>query len=214
MYKDMIDLLDLLPQVICMAEEGDGEGDPDDNPDEQEQQQEQQEDKSGEDVSGLKSALQKEREANRAKDKQLKAFQKAQADAEKAKMDDVDRLTAERDGSVEKAAKLATAWRDRSIRDAILDEARKLNFIDPSDALNIDRSVISYEQDDDDPSDVDIDLKTVTAAVKKLATEKKHLIRTGTDDGHPSGSGFGGSGKRTQKEKDEELLERYPSLRG
>ena len=95
---------------------------------------------------------------------------------------------------------------------AIEDEAKKQKFIDPSDAINgVDRSKLVYDQDDEDPTDIDIDLTSVVAEVKRLAASKPHFITRGTDDGEPSGSGFGGS-KKQKKSSEDQMRELYPSL--
>lgn len=166
------------------------------------------------DVTGLKSALEKERAANKQKDKELKALRKAKEAKENAEKSDVERAETERATAVAKAEKLAEGFLRTNINGAIRRAAEKAGFIDPDDAVgSINRDDITFEQDDDDPSDVDIDQKSVDKAVKALATKKPHFVKTGTSDGEPSGSQFGGSKQKGKKSSDDELRERYPSLR-
>lgn len=177
------------------GDEGDGEGD--------EQKP---------DVTGLKSALAKERAENKRKDKELKRLQKAQQAKEDAEKSDLEKAQGEAEANKAKAEKLAAGFLKTSLNSAIRAEAEKAGFIDIDDALNgISRDDLEFEQDEDDPSDVDIDLKSVQKAVKALATKKPHFLKKGTDDGEPSGSQFGGS-KKKKKSSDDELRERYPSL--
>ena len=197
------------------GESGDGEGDDDSGEGEEEPggASGDADDDSKPDVSGLKSALAKERSENKAKEKELRALRKAQTAAENAKKSDLERAQGEAEANKAKAEKLAAGFLRTSLHGAIRAEAQRQGFIDVEDALaGISQDDLTFEQDEDDPSEVDIDLKSVTKAVKALATKKPHFIKSGTDDGEPSGSQFGGSKKKT-KTSDDELRERYPSLR-
>lgn len=166
------------------------------------------------DVSGLKSALEKERAANKQKDKELKALRKAREAEENAKKSDLEKAQAEAEANKTKAEKLAAGFLKTNINGAIRRAAEKAGFIDPDDALaGISRDDITFEQDEDDPSDVTVDQKSVDRAVKALATKKPHFVKRGTDDGEPSGSQFGGSKPKSKKSSDDQLRERYPSLR-
>lgn len=185
---------------------GDGDGDAGDGSDGDEGEKP--------DVKGLKSALEKERAANKQKDKELKALRKAKEAKENAEKSDVERAEAERTAAVAKAEKLAEGFLKTNINGAIRRAAEKAGFIDPDDAVgSISREDITFEQDEDDPSDVDIDQKSVEKAVKALATKKPHFVKSGTDDGGASGSQFGGSKPKGKKSSDDQLRERYPSLR-
>lgn len=222
-----VKLDELLPYIIIGAEDGDegGDGDPGDSGDGSgdgdsgegdgepgDGEGEHGEDGDKPDVTGLKSALAKERAANKAKDKELKRLQKVQKAEEDAKKSDLEKAQGEAEANKAKAEKLAAGFLRTNLNSAIRAEAEKAGFIDVDDALNgISRDDLEYEQDEDDPSDVDIDLKSVQKAVKALATKKPHFIKKGTDDGEPSGSQFGGTRKK-KKSSDDELRERYPSL--
>lgn len=225
--SELID--NLLPYIIIGAEgdEGDGEGEGqqgsgesgtgdgegDEGEGNGEPQGEPGDNNSGPDVAGLKSALEKERKANREKEKELKALRKAKEAEENAKKSDLERAQAEAEANKTKAERLAEGFLRNSLHTAIRNEAQKLGFIDVEDAIaGVSRDDLSFEQDEDDPSDIDIDMKSVTKAVKALAAKKPHFIKTGTEDGEPSGSQFGGS-KQKKKTSDDQLRDKYPSLR-
>lgn len=191
-------------------DDGDGDGDDDLPPDN--------------DVSGLKSALQKEREQRKSAAKELRTLTKQFRDAQKRldELDDKDKSEVEKAtkalaAAQEKTTKLASRLRTQAVDALIERHARDMKFIDVDDALSgVDRSKIEVEQDDDDPSDITVDAKTVKAAVKALADKKKHLIQSeGDGSGGPSGSRFGG-GSNKSGDKDAEkarLKELYPALR-
>jgi hypothetical protein len=173
------------------------------------------------DTAGLKSALQKERDGRKAMEKELARYKKAEQDKADADKSEVDRATTQAQRAEEKAAKLAVGFKDSAVRSAILSAAGKAKFLDPSDALRPEViAAIGVEQDEDDPTNVTIDEATVTAAVKKLATEKKHYIGTGngqTQQQKPpkSGSSFGGNNNQGQGDPEKAaLLAKYPALRG
>lgn len=162
-------------------------------------------------VKGLKSALAAERKANKEAAKKLKAFEDAEEERANANKSEVEKANAAAEKATTKAAKLASGLLKRDL-DAAIKAAAK-DFIDPNDALElVDRSSLVFEQDDEDPTDITIDEKTVIAAVKSLAAKKPHFLKTGTDDGEASGSQFG-TQKKQKSKADEAYLERYPSLR-
>lgn len=173
-------------------------------------------DKGEEDVAGLKSALAKERENNKnlkQAEKDLKAAQARLKEIDDKDKSDGEKATEAATKAAEKVTKLATRLRDQALDTIIEREARKAGFKDTDDALKlVDRSSIGVEQDEDDPSDVQIDDKSVKAAVEKLAKAKEHLLG-GEGDGAPSGSKFGGGKKNTKEASDAELTKKYPALR-
>ena len=118
-------------------------------------------------VQGLKSALEAERNRAKANEKELKQLQKEKEERELADKTELEKLQITSKKDKEKAEKLATGYRNRIIGDAIKSAAT--DFIDSIDAIEgVDWSEISYEQDEDDPSVVTVDQKSVEAAVKKL----------------------------------------------
>lgn len=164
-------------------------------------------------VKGLKAALAAERKKNAALEKKQKAADKAKADAELAEKSEVEQAQIKIQQAEERAQKLANGFLQSNINAAIREAAKDLGFIDTDDAIaGVERSGIVYEQDDDDPSEVEVDTASVVVAVKALAKKKPHFVRTGTDDGEPTGGQFGGSRKK-KKTTDDALKEKYSALR-
>lgn len=173
-----------------------------------------------EDVSGLKSALQKEREEKKALEKELKAFRKTKEESELAEKSEVEQATTKAQKAEAKAAKLAEGFRKNAVNQAILKAASNAKFRDPSDALRPEvLAAISVEQDEDDPTNITVDEKTVTEAIKALAKSKPHYLATENGQGNQqrqapkSGSQFGGSGTQSNLTADEQALaKKYPAL--
>lgn len=169
----------------------------------------------------VKKALLAERRQRKQAEKERKRLER---EANRRKQEDDDRKAAEegelaaertkRERAEARAVKLAEGFRTSAVNAAIERAARDAKFIDVDDALaGVDRSKITVEQDEDEPQDITIDAKTVSAVVKELARRKPHLVRGGTSDGNPTGSQFGGTGKGGKKTDEETLKEQYPSLR-
>lgn len=164
------------------------------------------------DNSGLKSALQKEREQRKTLERQVKALTKAQEEKENADKTEVERATAAEKKAAEKVAALADRLLTTSLDNAITKAANAAKFRDPDDALAlISRSELKFEQDEDNPADIEVDVKSIETAVKALAAKKPHLILADGDES-PSGGKFNG-GRKDQKQLDEAALKaKYPSL--
>jgi hypothetical protein len=195
--------------------EGEPEGDPEEKPDEEDEGL-----PDDKDVEGLKSALQKERKTAKEKTRAERTLAKQLAEAQK-KLDEIadkdksegEKATKAAQAAQTKVAKLAEGLKKTRLDAAIEKVARELKFKDTDDAISlVDRSSIEVEQDEDDPSDITIDAKTVKAAVKALADKKKHLVgEEGSDE--PSGSKFpAGGGKDKTKLTEEDLRNKYPAL--
>lgn len=215
-------------------DEGDDQNDAGDNGDDNGEEGEGQEETSGssddeksgdeddeEDVAKLKAALKKERLLRREKERELRKAKRTRQSApeesseeESASDKEADKIRRKLESEQQRTRRLAEGFRKKSIDDAILTEARKQGFIDPTDALTDDiRSDVDYEQDRDDPTLVDIDMDSVEDAVKDLADRKKHLVGKGSP-GTPSGGKFRrkqGSGD-DDKGNEATLKNRYPSL--
>lgn len=175
-----------------------------------------------EDTAGLKSALEKERADRKALEKEVRALRKTQQSRDDAEKTEVQRATEAEARTAEKVAKLAAQFKSSAIESAIVKAARIAKFTDPTDAVRPEViAALSVEQDEDDPTKVEIDEASVTAAIKKLAREKPHWL-TQEQKGTPkpkSGSSFGGSGTAGTggQQVDPEraaLLNKYPALRG
>ena len=160
----------------------------------------------------LKGALANERRLRKAAEKEAAKAKKEKDDRDLAEKSELEQATTKLQKSEEKVTKLAAGFRNKAVNSSIEKAAEKLGFIDIDDALNgVDRSKIEVEQDDDDPSDVTVDDGQVAQLVKALAKKKSHFLKSGTDDGEPTGGQFGGS-KPKPKSKQENLKEIYPSL--
>jgi len=189
----------------------DGEGNDDEEEDDENDEGGESKDKdTGNDA--LKSALQKERRARKAAERQAKELQKFKEEKENADKSETDKAKDEATKAADRATKLANKLRDTAVDNAIIKQGGKLKFRDIDDALKlIDRSAIEVDQDEDEPDDITVDESSVEAALKALAKAKPHLIiAEGQED--KSGSKFGG-GRKPQKDADEDALrDRYPAL--
>jgi hypothetical protein len=68
------------------------------------------------------------------------------------------------------------------------------------------------DQDEDDPSEIDVDLETVEEAVKALKKSSPHLLKT-TRSTTKSGSKIGGNSKKKGTMSDDKLKQKYAALR-
>lgn len=169
------------------------------------------EDLDEDDPKALKLALARERK--KAKDER-RLRRKAERDARRAKSkdeEDADEKEAEKarkraEAADSKVTRLADKLLRQSRDAAILEAARNAGFIDPSDALtDTIRNAVEYDQDDDDPSDIEIDEDSVEEAVTKYAKKKQHLVGKGTDTSTRSGSRRGK--RKSSDDLDEKVLE-------
>lgn len=205
-------------------DEDEEDEDSDDDEDEEDSDEEEDEDDEDEkskkpkskNIAGLKKALRRERmgrkraerEARRAKAqlREARAGQKSKkagsGDTSKnknrnngSKDDDNEEQEVQETGPSERETRLAAKLRDAAIDQVILEVATKAKFLDPGDAVKlISRKDIEFDQDEDDPTEIEIDRESVEDAVKELARKKKHLINRG-------GSGQGKTGSRVGSRK-------------
>lgn len=225
------DLPEWLQNTIFTGREGDEDsgGNDEGNNSEDDGQEDEDEDQdsssdgdsssTSDDPAALKKALEEERKgrreerrARRKAERERDAAKKSQTETDEAK--DLEAERAKRQASEEKTQRLAARLVNKERDDAILAEARRLKFIDPSDALtDTIRSAVIVDQDDEDPSDIEVDEDSVKAAVADLARKKKHLI-SAPGDGQRSGSNVRQrAGSSDEKTGDEKLKELYPSLK-
>lgn len=160
-------------------------------------------------IAALEKALADERSVRRKIEREARKAKKKPPE-EKAK-DDQEAAT-KLAASEARIALLAEGFLKKEIEKAVLAEARKQGFIDETDAVI--ESVlkeIDADQDEEDPSDVEVDLTSVEDAVKALAKKKKHLI----GEAGPGGKSGGKFRKKVTDDKagDTALVEHYPSLR-
>ena len=198
---------DETPEQKAAREAAEAEADDDDDDDG---------DNSGKDKAenndGLKSALAKERKAAKDAQRALKAAQKRLDELDSKDKSDTDKAKDEASKVTALNAKLALRLRTTAVDNAIIQLAGSLNFRDVDDALQlVNRELIEIEQDDDDPSEIDLNKASVKAALEKLAKAKPHLIAA-EGQGEKSGSKFNGK-KQSTKDADEEVLKKlYPAL--
>lgn len=172
-------------------------------------------------VEGLKKALEASKKATRV---ERQARRKAERDAKRATKKkteakdekDLEKTRTELEGEKGKTTRLATKLLDRSRDAAILAEARRQGFIDETDALtdNV-RDEVDFDQEEDDPSDIDIDTDSVKDAVTALAEKKPHLVGKNSDGSSTTQSGSRMGKKKTgepEKYSEEKLKTDYPSL--
>lgn len=158
----------------------------------------------------LKKALDVERANAKAATKRADALQKAQDDRDLASKSEAEQAQIRAERAEAKVTKAAEGLLRVALNSAIKKSAA--NFIDPEDAISgVDLSKINWTQDEEDPSEIEIDTKSVEIQVKALAAKKPHYLNKGTEDGQPSGSQFGGS-KRQNKSNDDKYRSTYPSL--
>lgn len=211
-------------------DEGSSDGDDEDADEDDEEGSEDDEDdskpKSKKDTKGLVSALRKERMARKKAERLLRAAQaknkppvkkedppktKAKAKDEEEDEGDDDASSAELATERAKGERLAKRLKDNAVDTAILKFAG--DFKDPSEVLAlIDRKDIEVDQDEDDPSLVEIDEESVEDAVKAFRKKKPHLLKS-KEQRVPSGSKFGGRKKKSNEPSEQELRKKYPSLR-
>lgn len=197
------------------ADDGEADDDGDDSDDSDDSKGDDKDDK-GEKPSTTESllkALREERTARKAAEKLVKASERAKSrntEGDKAALKQAEEDLAD---SKKRTEGLAAAFKKSAVDRAIEKAARTAKFRDTDDALAmVDRNLLDIDQDEDDPASVDIDADSVKRAVKKLADTKKHLIMSGTDDDEPTGSQFGGKGKKNKQTTEEVYQKRYSSL--
>ena len=198
------------------GEEGEDEGQGSDSGSDKDEDEE-------DDPAKLKEALKKERRLRRKAERDARrATKKSAAKADEGDQGDEGtddkeavKLRTKLERSEQKNRRLAEGFRKREIDAAIVNEARRQGFIDPTDALRDDiRDEVDWEQDKDDPSQVEVDMDSVKEAVEDLADRKKHLIGTPGDGKTKSGGKFRRKqGSQEGEKTDEQVLkERYASL--
>lgn len=186
-------------------------------------------------TAGLKSALKKERTERKRLEKEAKKLRAAQQKIADKDKSETDQSKDEAREATEKAARLAAKLQTNAVDTAILRAASSFTvdgkkFTDIDDAISlVKRSEIEVEQDEDDPSDIEVDSDSVVTALKALAKRKPHLLSgaskdddEGDDDDEdvrPSrrstGSKVGSRGTRDKgKIKEDELRRQYPMLAG
>lgn len=162
---------------------------------------------------GLKSALRKERQERKKLERELRVFQSAKQKADESEQSEATKAKEAAEAARLKAEKLAVKFAETAVNTAIMQASTKLKVRDLDAVIKLlNRGDIDVDQDDEDPSDVKVDSKSVEDAVKALLKDKPYLVQEGSS-GEKSGSKFNG-GQKSQEQLDEEALKaKYPALR-
>lgn len=169
-------------------------------------------------TAGLKSALRKERAERKRLERELrklgkKPVKKVAKKAETATEGDEEDETSEAAQAAEaRAEKLGTKLLKNAVDTAILKHGSDFKSSDELLAL-VDRKEIDVDQDDDDPSEIEVDEESVRDAVKALAKKSPHLLKSKDARKVGSGSKLGGRSKKSKEPSEEELRKKYPGLR-
>ena len=164
-------------------------------------------------ADNLKKALRAERKQRKQFERELKQLRQLQTDKKDGDDGEAAKLQKKADAAEAKTAKLADRLLRTAVDNAIVKAATKLNFRDVDDALaQVKRDTEAWvDQDEDDPSEIEVDAEAVERAVKKLAESKKYLLKVdGETD--PSGSKFGGKGNNNDALSEEKLRQKYSAL--
>lgn len=180
---------------------------------EEENEEEEEETPKEKDTAGLMSALNKERKERKRLEKEAKTLRQFKDDKESENATEAQKATKKAEAAEAKTERLAKKLRTQALDIAIAKYAGNLKFRDVNDALTqIRREDDWIDQDEDEPSEIEVDEGAVEKAVKKLAGEKKYLLEVEGEE-LPSGSKFGG-GKNKNEEMDEAALrDKYSALR-
>lgn len=212
----------VLNPIVEMHEEGDDENESEEESEESSEEGEEDDDTEEEsedededgkkDTAGLKKALADERKARKAADKKIKAFERDKKKKEDGDKDEVATATSERDKAVATNASLSKLLVKQAVDTAIMQAASKERFRDVSDALSlikredieVDFDIDDFDPETDDELTIEVDMASVTTAVKKLAGKKPHLILA---DGDEEESGGSVGSKKKKKRGNDNLTE-------
>lgn len=164
-------------------------------------------------AENLKKALKAERKQRKQFERELKQLRQVQTDKKDGDDSEASKAKQRADASDARAEKLAARLVKTAVDSAIVKAATKLKFRDVDDALaQVNRDIETWvDQDEDDPSEIEVDADAVEKAVKKLADSKKYLLQVdGETD--PSGSRFGGKGNDNGSMSEEKLRQKYSAL--
>ncbi len=206
------------------ADEDEEEGDDEDDENEAEDDEEDSEDDEEDAYEGLRLALNKERKLHR-QERRARVKAERERDAAQARLsagtkkesEAINQLQDQLDSERKKNTSLAKNLATQTIHTAIKNAADKLGFIDSEDALSVAKN-IEVDQDDEDPTQVEVDEAEVLAEVKALAKKKPHLLgKKSTKKRVVSGSTAKSTNRTRQKRstkstRESELRSRYPSL--
>ncbi len=155
-------------------------------------------------VRKLRAEAAKYRKERNEFEKRLKELEEAEKQRERAKLDEVERLKLERDEALARAQEAMTISQRRLMRSAVIAEAAKMGFLDPTDAWRmIDENEITINDEGD--------VVGADKAIKALAKAKPYLLKKSEshDINANDGRGKGRGRQADQKARIEELRRRF-----
>lgn len=211
----------VLPAIYC-AENGEGEsetGESESSGGEAESSSSSgtgsKEEEEGGNIAGLKSALEKEREARKSLKKEVKELRDFREKVKKEQQTELENAQERAEKAESRVGELDQKLRQQALDMAIREAAHGLeigdetvSFLDTDDALRlVDRSTLEVDEED-----YSVDEKAVEKAVKELAKKKPHLVAAEGQTPPPSGSKFGGEKKDDTQATEDQLKDKYPAL--
>ena len=156
-------------------------------------------------IHGLKSALQKEREAAKnlpAVNKELEALRAAEIKRKEALMTETELLKKRAEEAEASKSELERSFNSTRLKYAVIQAATKLNFEDPEDAFTMTRSAIEKLEIAEDGT-----VEGASEKLKELAEAKPYLIKKPVDKNKQNGGSFGtpAGGKKVSSGGDKEL---------
>lgn len=141
-----------------------------------------------------------------AADRRATNAEKKLSDADKAKLDDVERAKVEAQEAKDRADKAEAGLRDEKIFNAFL-SVKDVSWHDVSDAFTMFK--LNY-MDGVDVSDGKV--TGIDPAIKKMAKEKAYLVKLATDGGGDTGAAHNGSRKGDQNDTSKQArMARFPA---
>jgi hypothetical protein len=164
------------------------------------------------DIRNLKKALRSERMARKKferENKRMKAAARKNGNGQKDSDDKKDDEKEEAKGPSEREVRLAARLRDQEIDRVVAKVATRLKFVDPDDAVRlINRRDLDVNQDDEDPTVVDVDEEGVEDILRTIAKKKKYLVGQKVST-TKSGSKMSGGKKGNPGASDDDLKSKY-----
>jgi len=136
-------------------------------------------DDGGDETSGLKTALEKERSDRKKFERDLKAAQKRIAEFENANKSELERLSEERDTFKTELEQIQQRYRETLAETAFVDAAQKANAISPRLLFRAYRSELAYDEDGQVTNLADV--------LDKAKADERALFKNGSGDGGKSG---------------------------
>lgn len=124
-------------------------------------------------IEDLQRQLKETREEAARYRVKAKQFEDAQKEAERAKLDESERLKLEAEDARKEAQEATDKAKTRLLKAAVISEAAKLGVVDPEAAfMLLDRAKVTFDEDGEP--------QNVEKLVKALVQEKQYLIGSGS----------------------------------